>query len=410
MAASRYAPVMRDTAQRLRPQVILLGLVSLLNDAASEMIYPLLPLFLTATLGATPAILGMIEGAADGLSSILKLIAGSLSDRMPRRKPLIVAGYALAAISRGWIAAAGRWASVFVARLVDRAGKGIRSAPRDALIADVTPAEGRGKAFGFHRALDHTGAIVGPLLALALLQRFDMRQVFWFAVIPGAIGTVLVLIALREEHRGAAVDIPPATAPETRAATPLPPRFWGAIVAVALFSLANSSDVFLLLQAHTAGISTAMLPLLWSSHHVIKSVFSMRAGALSDRIDRRHMLIIGWAVYAVIYFVFPAVKTLAFFFALFIVYAIPFTLTEAAERAWISDIVPPEARGRSFGYFYLANGLCVLAGSVLFGWIYDHISIRAAFYTGAALALAAAGWVAAIRADDGGLRPHRSSD
>src|SRR5437762_5717773 len=170
--------------QRLRPQVILLGLVSLLNDSASEMIYPLLPVFLTTTLGATPLIVGLIEGTADALSSILKLAAGWISDRLPRRKPLIVGGYALATISRAWISVAGRWPSVLAARLLDRTGKGIRSAPRDAMIADVTPAESRGKAFGFQRALDHTGAVVGPLLAILFLDgmHLPMRTVFMLAV------------------------------------------------------------------------------------------------------------------------------------------------------------------------------------------------------------------------------------
>src|SRR5437870_860781 len=187
---------------RLRPQVILFGLVSLLNDSASEMIYPLLPVFLTTTLGATPVIVGIIEGSADGLASILKYFAGSISDRLPRRKPFVVIGYALAAGSRALIAVAGRWPSVLAARLIDRTGKGIRSAPRDAIIADVTPVEQRGKAFGFQRALDHTGAIVGPLIAIALLQglHVPMRTVFMIAVIPGAIGVVLLIAFLKEER------------------------------------------------------------------------------------------------------------------------------------------------------------------------------------------------------------------
>src|SRR6266550_780743 len=187
--------------QRLKPQVIVLGLVSLLNDSASEMIYPLLPVFLTTTLGATPLIVGLIEGSADALASILKLVAGTMSDRLPRRKPLIVTGYALAALSRGWIAVAGRWPSVLAARLLDRTGKGIRSAPRDAMIADVTPQESRGRAFGFQRALDHAGAVVGPLLALLFLDamHLPMRSVFMIAVIPGAIGVVLLMVALKEE-------------------------------------------------------------------------------------------------------------------------------------------------------------------------------------------------------------------
>ncbi|HET7436842.1 MAG TPA: MFS transporter, partial [Thermoanaerobaculia bacterium] len=182
------------TPQKLRPQVILLGLVSLLNDAASEMIYPLLPVFLTSTLGATPAVVGLIEGAADGLASILKYVAGWWSDRITRRKPFVVSGYAMAAASRAMIAAASIWPLVLFARLFDRTGKGFRSAPRDAIIADVTPREQRGRAFGFHRALDHTGAVIGPLLAMLVLQgfHFSLRQTFYFSVIPGAIGVVLL--------------------------------------------------------------------------------------------------------------------------------------------------------------------------------------------------------------------------
>src|SRR3954454_5128834 len=190
-------------SNKLRPQVILLGLVSLLNDSASEMIFPILPVFLTVTLGATPFDVGMIEGLADAIASVLKYFAGTWSDRLTRRRPLIGSGYALAAGSRALIAAATAWPMVLAARLIDRTGKGIRSAPRDALISDVTPVEQRGRAFGFHRALDHTGAIVGPLTAIALLQglHLEMRTLFMIAVIPGAIGVVLLIALLREEAR-----------------------------------------------------------------------------------------------------------------------------------------------------------------------------------------------------------------
>jgi MFS family permease len=373
---------------KLRPQVILLGVVSLLNDSSSEMIYPLLPIFLTSTLGATPVIVGLIEGLADGLSSILKYFAGSWSDRMPKRKPFVTTGYALAAASRALIAVARLWPMVLFARLLDRTGKGIRSAPRDAIIADVTPAESRGKAFGFHRALDHTGAIIGPLLALALMDAAHetMRTVFLISVIPGAVGVLLLLLMLRE---GVRTSRPHAPADED-VRRPLPRRFYYALSTIALFSLANSSDAFLLLQAHVAGVATAMLPALWAAHHVIKALFSTRAGSLSDRTDRRRMLCAGWLVYGAIYFIFPFAHSMTFFVVLFILYAIPFTLTEGAERAWISDLVPPEARGRSFGLYYLASGLFVLAGTALFGVLYEHFSPRVAFTTGAALAVAAA--------------------
>jgi MFS family permease len=214
---------------RLRPQVVLLGIISLLNDSASEMIYPLLPVFLTTTLGATPLIVGLIEGTADALSSILKLVAGSISDRLPRRKPFVVGGYALATLSRAWISVAGRWTSVLAARLLDRTGKGIRSAPRDAMIADVTPVESRGRAFGFQRALDHTGAVIGPLLAILLLDvvHVPMRTVFMIAVIPGAIGVTLLILFLKEEPRVAPAILPArggggggGAAPPPRAAHP----------------------------------------------------------------------------------------------------------------------------------------------------------------------------------------------
>ena len=379
---------------KLKPQVRLLAFASLLNDTASEMIYPLLPVFLTSVLGATPVTVGVIEGAADGLASILKYVAGSLSDRLPRRKPLVVGGYALAAASRALIAVAGRWPAVLTARLIDRTGKGIRSAPRDAIIADVTPAEDRGRAFGFQRALDHTGAVLGPLLALLFLNviHIPMRTLFMIAVVPGAVGVAMLLLFLREEPHAQKKPSNPGTQQPGN----LPSNFWLAITAISLFSLANSSDAFLILQAHAAGVSTAMLPALWAAHHVIKSLFSTRAGALSDRIDRRRLLIVGWLFYAAIYAVFPFARSLTFFVVLFVLYAIPGTLSEGAERAWISDMVPAEARGRSFGVYYLANGLCVLAGTVLFGEIYQHVTPQAAFWTGAGLAVMGAGAVLVV--------------
>ena len=375
--------------RRLPPQVILLGFAALLNDAASEMIYPLLPVFLTATLGATPAIVGLIEGAAEALSSILKFAAGAWSDKSARRKPLVVGGYALAAASRALIGLAGAWAAVLTARLIDRTGKGIRSAPRDAMISDATDPADRGRAFGFHRALDHTGAIIGPLLAIALLQfaGLPLRQIFLFAVIPGAIGTLLIAFALRETPR---VQMKPAEGLAERMSGHTTPQFRRYMVAVALFSLANSTDAFLLLQAHRAGVSTAMLPLLWAAHHVVRSLFSTHAGALSDRIGRRRMIAAGWVAYAAIYLMFPAAETLPAFVALFIAYAVPFTLAEGPERALVSDLVPADSKGRGFGIYYLVNGFGVLAGSALFGLIYQSVSPLAAFGTAAALATAAA--------------------
>ena len=216
-----------------------------------------------------------------------------------------------------------------------------------------------------------------------------MRTVFYIAVVPGLIGAGILVAFLREERHS------PSNAPSAGQGpgAPLGEPFWSALVAIALFSLANSSDAFLLLQAHSAGVATGMLPLLWAAHHVIKSLFSTRAGALSDRIDRRYLLFAGWMSYAVIYLIFPFAHSLTFFVTLFILYAIPFTLSEGAERAWIVGFVPTQARGKAFGFYYLANGICVLVGTVLFGALYEKVSTHAAFYTGAALAIAAASWL-----------------
>lgn len=368
--------------------------MSLFNDSASEMIYPLLPVFLTTTLGATPLIVGMIEGSAEALSSILKYFAGAISDRLPKRKPFIITGYFLATISRAWIALATGWPAVLAARLLDRTGKGIRSAPRDAMIADVTPIESRGRAFGFHRAMDHTGAVVGPLMAMVFLDalHMPMRTVFMIAVIPGVIGVVMLMLALKEGVRtgfSRPADDRPKPVP-----TPLPRLFWPALGAIALFSLANSSDVYLILQAHKAGVATGLLPLLWAAHHVIKSVFSTHAGARSDRVGRKRMLVAGWVVYALVYFAFPFAHSLTMFILLFLAYAIPFTLAEGTERAWISDFLPAELRGKGFGFYYLTTGMFVLGGTALFGLLYQNVSPIAAFTTGGTLALVAAAAVA----------------
>ncbi|HVT02264.1 MAG TPA: MFS transporter [Thermoanaerobaculia bacterium] len=373
--------------RRLKPQVILLGLISLLNDTASEMIFPLLPLFLTSFAGATPMIVGMIEGSADALSSILKLVAGWWSDRVPARKPFIILGYGFATISRYFIAIAHSWHAVFFARMFDRTGKGMRSAPRDAVIADVTPPEERGRAFGFHRAMDHSGAVIGPLIAALLLARgMTLRHLFMVSVIPGLIGVILLLFFLSEPKR----VIKPREIRETEAPRRLPTTIRGPLLSIALFYLANSSDVFLLLQATAAGVAAKWLPLMWSAHHLIKALFSTAAGSLSDRTDRRYMLIAGWSSYALIYFLFPFSHSLGFFFFLFIAYAIPFTLAEGTERAWMAGFVSSDLRGRALGTYYLIVGFATLAGTALFGWIYQYVSHTVAFRVGGAIALVAA--------------------
>ncbi|HEY0592173.1 MAG TPA: MFS transporter [Thermoanaerobaculia bacterium] len=375
-----------EKRRRIPGTVVLLGLASLLNDASSDIIYPLLPIFLSTYAGATPLIIGMIEGTADAIASILKLIAGTWSDRVSKRKPFVVWGYGLAGVSRVLIAAATHWAPIFGARLLDRTGKGIRSAPRDALIADVTAEGDRGRAFGLQRALDHTGAIIGPLIAAALLAAgLSLRGIFLVAVIPTLIGVVLLLIALREPERKR------VAAGTELGGGPLPGSFGRAMIPIALFYLANSSDMFLILQAYRSGVSASGVTLLWAANHGVKALLSTHAGGWSDRFGRRRLLVTGWILYGAVYALFPFARTIPVFLALFLVYAIPFALTEGSERAWVAAYLPGESRGKGFGIYYLVTGACTLGGTALFGWLYQSVSPAAAFGAGAALAVAAAG-------------------
>src|SRR5688572_27143949 len=247
------------------------------------MIYPLLPVFLTVTLGASASVLGAIEGAAETTASLLKLASGWWSDRVRRRKPLVVFGYTLAAVVRPLVAVAQSASQVLAIRLTDRVGKGIRNSPRDALIAESVDPSIRGRAFGFHRAADHAGGVVGPLVAFALLQwlLLDIRSVFWLALVPGALAVLTVIVFVRDvaHARG-----PAETAPLVAPAQPMPKRFWGYLTAVLLFTLGNSTDAFLLLRAHELGVPIALAPILWATLHVVKSMTSTHGGALSDRI------------------------------------------------------------------------------------------------------------------------------
>jgi len=389
----------RERRPRIPVPVILLGLAALLNDVSSDIIYPLLPIFLSAQLGATPFVVGMIEGLADALAAILKLGAGWWSDRTPRRKPFIVAGYGIAAAARLILAVATFWPVVLASRLLDRTGKGIRSAPRDALIADVTPPEQRGQAFGLHRAMDHAGAMIGPLIAALLVGVFALpfRTIFLIAVIPGFVGVAMIAIALREVPKEGGVPV------ETASKAKLPRELRAPLVAIAIFALANSSDVFLILQASAAGVDTVWIPILWAAHHAVKAALSTAGGALSDRSRRNRVLAAGWAMYGVVYFVFPLATSVTWFAVLFIAYALPFTLTEGTERAWIADHLTPQLKGRAFGMYYLIQGVCTLAGTAVFGLWYQYISRMGAFHLAGGIAIVAAAF--AFSADRPAARP-----
>ena len=364
-----------------------LAAVSFLTDVSSEMIYPLLPVFLTTVLGANASFIGAIEGAAETTAALLKLASGWWSDRVRKRKPLVFWGYAIASTMRPLVAIATSAVQVLLIRVADRVGKGIRNAPRDALIAESVDPSIRGRAFGFHRAADHAGGVVGPLIAFAVLSYHvaELRTVFWLAAIPGVLSVLVVAFAVRDIPRTATVK---SAAPDL--SQPLSARFWRVLAVIFVFTLGNSTDAFLLLRASQLGVPVALAPILWAALHVVKSASSTPGGALSDRIGRRPTLVMGWVLYAAVYLGFARATSAWHAWALFAVYGVFFGLTEGSERALIADLVALERRGTAFGWYNLAIGLGALPASLLFGYVWDHAGPATAFLMGASLGLAAA--------------------
>lgn len=381
---------------RLGRNVLALAAVSFFTDVSSEMIYPLLPLFLTGTLGASAQFLGAIEGAAESTAALLKLASGWWSDRISRRKPLVVLGYSIASLVRPLVAIAQSAGQVLAIRLIDRVGKGIRNSPRDALIADSVDPAMRGRAFGFHRAADHAGGVVGPLVAFALLHwlQTPLRTVFLLAAIPGAIAVVTVIIGVREPRRPAVVR-QEVTTPDL--GQPMGRPFWRVLAVVFLFTLGNSTDAFLLLRAAELGVPIALAPVLWAALHVVKSASSTPGGALSDRLGRTPTLVAGWGLYALVYVGFAMASDAWHAWALFLAYGIYFGLTEGTERALVADLVPAERRGAAYGWYYLAIGIGTFPASLIFGVVWTRVGAGAAFIMGASLALAAALGLMAVR-------------
>lgn len=373
---------------RLGRNVIALGAVSFLTDVSSEMIYPLLPVFLTAVLGADAAFVGAIEGAAETTAALLKLASGWWSDRVRRRKPLVVIGYGIASIARPLVAIAQSASQVLAIRVSDRVGKGIRNAPRDALIAESVDPAIRGRAFGYHRAMDNAGGILGPLIAFAVLTWHfaELRTVFWLSAIPALLSLVVLVVFVRDVPRAR----PAAASGALDLSRPMGARFWKVLGVIFLFTLGNSTDAFLLLRANQLGVPVALAPILWAALHVVKSASNVPGGALSDRIGRRPTLIAGWLLYAVVYFGFARATTAWQAWALFGAYGLFFGLTEGSERALVADMVSLERRGTAFGWYNLAIGLGALPASLMFGFVWDRAGSPAAFLMGASLALAAA--------------------
>ncbi len=388
--AAEPSPSLRRALPRT---VVVLGLVSLLNDTASEMVTPLLPVFLTAVLGAGPAIVGLVEGIAEATSSVLKLFSGWLADRGMNPKALVVAGYTSSNVARPAIGLALGWVWVLGLRFVDRIGKGLRTAPRDALIAAATTAANRGRAFGFHRAMDHAGAALGPLVAFALLATgSDLPAVFLWSAVPGALLVVLLLAGLPVPEQ-AAVPAPRSVLRWRLLST----RLKALIVAAGGLALATTPEVFLVLWATTRGLEVAYVPLIWAAASAIKMLIATPAGMLSDAAGRLPVVTGGWlARVAVLLLLAVAGDGAITVWLLFLAYAASLAATEAAERSLVGDLAPRHLRGTVFGLYHLVTGLLALPGAVLFGVVWQWAGQRAAFLLAAALTGASAVLLLAI--------------
>lgn len=395
------------STQKERPlnrTVLAFGGVSLLNDLSSEMVYPLLPLFLRG-LGASAAFIGLIEGIAETTASLLKLVSGWVADRTGTHRALAFWGYAAAGITRPLMALAVAPYQVLVLRFLDRVGKGIRTAPRDALIASAVPAPNRGLAFGFHRAMDNLGAALGPLVASALLWLApdNYRLVFLVAGVPA----LLSLGVFQWGVRG--LSLPQPRAQPEGLSTPLTfgsqragvrnllrTRYGWFLLCVGIFTIGNSSEAFLMMRAQDTGIPVTLVPLLWAGLNLTRTALAVLCGALADRWGRRRLLVLGWFTYALAYAGFGLASTAWQIVGLFLLYAVYFGLTESSERALVADFAPAEARGQAYGMFHFVVGIGMLPASLLFGALWEWAGVQVAFFTGAGLALTA-GVLLAVR-------------
>jgi len=386
--AEDIQPPMLAGLASLPRTVWLIGLISLLNDAASEMIFPLVPLYLAAVLMAGPRVLGLIEGISEATASLLKLFSGVIADRTGRTKPWVLGGYALAGFARPLIALAGSWPAVLALRLVDRVGKGLRTSPRDALLAASVAPGARGLAFGLHRAMDNAGALVGPLAASLLLGLgWSLREVILLALVP-AILCLLLSLGLREPR---AADRPASPAFSWRLEG-LPRAFKRYLLVLALFTLGNASNMFLLLRAREFGLPEAQVPLAWAAVSLVAMLLSTPLSALSDKIGRARLIHAGWLAYAAFYLgmgLLPPGIPLALY-GLFAGYGLFMAATEGAEKALVADLAPPALRGTAFGWFNLTAGLGLLPASLVFGALYQWAGAATAFAFSAACAFGAA--------------------
>ena len=393
--------------RRLSETVVALGFVSLFTDIASEMVYTQVPLFLTQVLGQSAAVVGLIEGIAESTASLLRVVAGRISDISGRRKPLTIAGYGLGAIAKPLLFLAAGWPMVLALRFLDRVGKGLRTAPRDAMIAEVTPPELRGRAFGLHRAMDTTGAVIGPLLGVWFLSlvvastEVQLRRLFLFAGLPGLLAILTLIFFVREpdsKSKAASQELTPApSAPAGGAKGPLAqwreldPAYQQFLGIAFLFNLGNSSDAFLILRAHHFGFDNQTLLWLYAAFNLVEAILGYKAGSLSDKVGRRPLIVAGYSIFALVYLGFAVVNkaTALAIWPLFLLYGGYYTLTQGSQRAFAADFADPARRGAQIGAYHTVVGLALLPASILAGLLYQWRQ-PAPFYLGACTAVACA--------------------
>ena len=378
--------------------VIVLGLVSFFNDFASDIVIPLIPILLAMVLAAGPVALGLIEGVADAVASLIKLWSGRHSDLMSgRRKGLAVAGYTLSNIARPLLGLAGSWPVILLLRSIDRVGKGLRSAPRDALVADATPPGMHGYAFGYHRAMDNGGAVAGSLAAAAVLAWSDLSltEVILWSAVPGFVSVLLLGVGVKEENK--TPDNPPGSAPATMRVA-LPPLRWGVLslpmrrylLVLMLFTFARASETFILLLGHQLGVGTVELLLLWAVLNLCKAATSTWGGRLADSLGRGTLMLLGWTTFAVSFLMLSTVEHSAGLWSVSIFYGLCAGMSEGAERAIISDYASPRERGTAFGWYHLMVGIAAIPAGLLFGSIWQfHSAAMAFFFAGSLAALSA---------------------
>jgi len=366
--------------------VSVMGLVSFFNDMASEMIYPIVPIFLTAVLGAPASIVGLIEGIAESTASVLKVISGWFSDKLQKRKPFVIAGYSLSTISKIILSLAFSWPIVLAARFIDRFGKGTRTSARDALIAESSLATNRGRSFGFHRALDTLGAVIGPLAAIFLLYILgnNLRLIFLLAVIPSAIGVILLVIYVKEKKKE---PIKQETIKFNWSS--LNQSFKIFLIISIIFAIGNSSDTFLILRAKNLELSITLIILVYALFNFTYAIFSMPAGIISDKIGQKKVLLGSFLLFSFVYLFFGLINQSLFLWLLFPIYGVYMALSEGIGKAYISNLVPQERTGTAFGIYQMTIGLCTFFASLFAGLLWTYVDIKAPFIFGAVMALIA---------------------